>query len=102
MRVKKLRRKCDVRGCRNYETYTLTRVRESGNSVIICKSCLEDALKAVKEYPAEKRKSSENAPQLFYENADNEKTAEARTDAVETLEQENDTPKPVKKTRGKK
>lgn len=47
MRAKKIRRKCSVRGCKNIETYSIARSHEVGNSVIICKSCLEDALKEI-------------------------------------------------------
>lgn len=48
MRVKKIRRKCSVRGCKNIDTYSIARSHEVGNSVIICKSCLEDALAEIK------------------------------------------------------
>ncbi len=91
MKVKRLRRKCDVRGCKNLDTYTLTRVREFGHSVIMCESCLKDALKAVKEYPdtAVKREISETPPKLFYENEKNE---------TENIAEQ----KTVKKTRAKK
>ena len=44
MFVKKIKRICDVRKCKNKETYAISRTREAGNSVIICKDCLKEAL----------------------------------------------------------
>lgn len=49
MNVKRLRRKCSVRGCGNTGSYVISRTREMGYSVIICRECLEQGLKAVKE-----------------------------------------------------
>ena len=49
MYIKKLKRKCNVRGCRNTESYAISKTREMGNSVIICKECLEEALKTIEE-----------------------------------------------------
>ena len=69
MYVKKLRRKCGVRGCRNLESYTLSLRSESGNSVIICRDCLEAALKAIDKYekdaPKVKKSTAKDTP-LFY------------------------------------
>ena len=68
MYVKKVRRKCGVRGCKNIDTYTLSLSRESGNSVIICKSCLGKALGAIDEAVEEKSTlvSHTEAPALFF------------------------------------
>ena len=68
MFVKKVRRKCGVRGCKNIDTYTLSLSRESGNSVIICKSCLGKALGAIDEAVEEKSTlvSHTEAPALFF------------------------------------
>ena len=52
MYVKKIRRKCNVRGCKNVDSYTISLNSELGNSVIICKSCLEKALAAINEAQA--------------------------------------------------
>lgn len=49
MNVRKLKRKCGVRGCKNTESYAISLTREAGNSIIACKDCLESALKAIKE-----------------------------------------------------
>ena len=40
MYAKRLKRKCSVRGCKNTDTFAISRTRELGGSVIICKSCL--------------------------------------------------------------
>lgn len=44
MNVKKIKRKCDVRGCGNTDSFCISRSRELGGSVIICKRCLSEAL----------------------------------------------------------
>ena len=44
MYVKKIKRKCGVRGCKCTETYAISRSREMGNSIIACKDCLMEAL----------------------------------------------------------
>ena len=71
MRVKRIRRKCGVRGCKNLDTYTISLTRESGNTVIMCKSCLENALKAIEDPQPEKdfRVSYYDAPPLFFSSA---------------------------------
>lgn len=44
MYVKKIKRKCGVRGCKNTDTYAISKSREMGNSIIVCESCLVEAL----------------------------------------------------------
>lgn len=46
MNAKRVKRMCSVKGCHNTETYAISKIKEFGG-VIICKSCLEEALKAV-------------------------------------------------------
>lgn len=54
MYARRVKRKCGVRGCRNTESYAISRTREAGYSVIICKSCLKEALDELhKTIPAE-------------------------------------------------
>ena len=50
MNVKKLKRKCSVRGCKNIETYAISKTREMGNSVIICKECLKSGYEATEKH----------------------------------------------------
>ncbi|MCH5187724.1 MAG: hypothetical protein J1F63_04930 [Oscillospiraceae bacterium] len=46
MNVKKVNRLCTVKGCKNTYSYAISRSSEYGG-IIICRSCLEEALKAV-------------------------------------------------------
>ena len=62
MRVKKIKRICGVRGCKNtHNVYALSQRNEMGNSVIMCEDCMKDALKAVAEYvePTKAKKEPE-------------------------------------------
>lgn len=68
MYAKKVKRKCGVRGCKNINSFHISLTREIGNSVIICKSCLEKGLKTVddiKPIPDARVHYSE-APPLFF------------------------------------
>ena len=47
--VKKIKRKCGVRGCKNTETFSISKSREAGNSIIVCKDCLVEALNTIEE-----------------------------------------------------
>lgn len=70
MFVKKVKRKCNVRGCKSTDCFAISRVREVGNTVIICKSCLGKALGAVDEVNPETKSNipvnNAPAPALFY------------------------------------
>lgn len=67
MKIKKIKRKCEVRGCKNTDTYSLTNTNEFGNSVIICEECLKKAVKAVAEYdPSAEKKTVSVPPPLFF------------------------------------
>ena len=70
MFVKKVKRKCSVRGCKNTDCFAISRVREVGNTVIICKSCLGKALGAIDEVNPETKSNipvnNAPAPALFY------------------------------------
>lgn len=44
MVIKKFRRKCDVRGCKNTaNVYILSKYKDIGNSIAICTDCLNKA-----------------------------------------------------------
>lgn len=48
MKVKKIKRICGVRGCKNTaNVYALSKTREMGNSVIMCSDCMKDALASI-------------------------------------------------------
>jgi uncharacterized protein YbaR (Trm112 family) len=67
MNVKKIKRKCAVKGCRNVETFTISKVRDFGDTVLICPTCLEEALQAIKDYDVEKpKKETIPPPAVFY------------------------------------
>ena len=72
MNIKKIRRKCMVRGCSNKETYTVSKNREMGNSIIICRDCAEKILDEIrkKELPeAVPKMKEEEAPEMKEEEA---------------------------------
>ncbi len=69
--VKRIRRQCGMRGCKNTDTYSLSHFNESAASnIIICKDCLDAALEAVKNctMPAVDygRKEQSPPPPLFH------------------------------------
>jgi hypothetical protein len=86
MYVKKIKRKCGVRGCKNTETYAISKSREMGNSIIACKDCLMDALATIGEQnkPIEEAKP---VPASLIE-ASKHYDAELIKDATETLAEE--------------
>ena len=65
MYVKKIKRICGVRGCKNTEVFALSKSREMGNSVIICKDCLKEALASIDNY-VEPVKVKKERTSLFY------------------------------------
>ncbi len=65
MYVKKIKRICGVRGCKNTDVFALSKTREMGNSVIICKDCLKDALASIDNYVEPVKVKTERKP-LFY------------------------------------
>lgn len=66
MYVRRLKRKCIVRGCKNTVTFAISRRREPGNSVIICEDCLKSAIDAIKNIaPGEKNNIPVNNSPAF-------------------------------------
>ena len=59
MKVKKIKRKCGVRGCKNVESFVISKTREMGNSIIICRECMAEALKSTESYvePVKEKKA---------------------------------------------
>lgn len=69
MYARKVRRKCDVRGCRNIDCFAISKSREPGNSIIICKSCLGEGIEAVEKVgsePVVKKAIASEPPPLFF------------------------------------
>lgn len=51
MFVKKFKRKCSVRGCKNTDNvYLVSKRREMGGTIGICTECLKEATKDIAEY----------------------------------------------------
>ena len=54
MFVKKFKKKCGVRGCKNIsDVFIISRRREMGNTIAMCRECMADALKATEGYVEE-------------------------------------------------
>lgn len=65
MKIKKLKRICDVKGCKNKNTYSIAKRLGTGMTVIICEECLKEALEEInklKNLDADK----ENKPEEKY------------------------------------
>lgn len=84
MNIRKVRRKCSVRGCKNTDCFAISKVNEVGNSVIICDSCLKEGLEAVSGYIPEKKKPHTEPPSLFY----NKPVVSASDEPVEAVSDE--------------
>lgn len=81
MKIIRVKRKCGVRGCKEKVSFAVSRTGEMGNSVIICRKCLEEALREVKKFKEPEKTKSGTAPGLFYNtpivgNVKEEKVAE--------------------------
>lgn len=82
MFIKRVKRKCSVRGCKNIDCFAISRTREVGNTVIICKKCVEEALETINQIkPDEKtnvpKQAASPAPPLFFNvNASEERVLE--------------------------
>ncbi len=71
MYLKRVKRKCSIRGCKNTDCFAISRTREVGNTVIACKECLEQALDGIKNIPAEAKSNIPKSgdpviPPLFF------------------------------------
>ena len=48
--IKKVHKKCMMKGCQNRSSYHISLSREIGNSIIICKDCANRAVQMIDEY----------------------------------------------------
>lgn len=56
MFVKRFKRKCDVRGCKNTaNVFLISKRREMGNTIAICTECLKEAQSSIDGYVEEKK-----------------------------------------------
>lgn len=63
MFVKKFKRKCDVRGCKNIaNVYLISKRREMGNTIAICRDCMQEALALTENYTEPAKAIKEERP----------------------------------------
>ena len=95
MFVRQVKRKCNVRGCKNTDCFAISRTREVGNTVIICKSCLGKALSSLDEIDPKTKSNipaldNTSAPSLFFNaKALGTVAAETKVDDVPLVTPEN-------------
>ena len=80
MYIKKIKRKCGVRGCKCTESYAISKTREMGNSIIACKECLMEALNTIEEQ--NKPITFEEAPAVEEEVTETEKSVDDKETPV--------------------
>lgn len=63
MFVKRFKRKCSVRGCKNTENvFVLSKRREMGNTIAMCRDCMKDALASTENYVEPVKVKREDKP----------------------------------------
>ena len=63
MFVKRFKRKCSVRGCKNTaNVYLISKRREMGNTIGICTDCLKDAMSSIETYTEPPKVKKEDKP----------------------------------------
>ena len=66
MFVKRFKRKCDVRGCKNNaNVFLISKRREMGNTIAICTDCLKEAQSSIDGYVEEKKAVVRDNKPLF-------------------------------------
>jgi hypothetical protein len=66
MFIKKFKRKCDVRGCKNTaNVFLVSKRREMGNTIAICTDCLKEAQATIDGYVEEKKTIIKEEKPLF-------------------------------------
>lgn len=85
MFVKKFKKKCGVRGCKNVsDVFIISRRREMGNTVAMCRECMIDALKSTESYKEEVKVKSIPRPLFPHPELDNkEVTISSVADNIE-------------------
>ena len=88
MFVKKFKKKCGVRGCKNVsDVFIISRRREMGNTVAMCRECMIDALKSTENYVEEVKAKSIPRPLFPHPELDNkEVTISSVADNIEEPE----------------
>ncbi len=93
MYARKVKKICSVRGCKNTESFAIAKTRSEIGNVIICASCLAEALSSVdecrKEYDEKVKAVVSSAPaELFYHPEKAKAVVDAGDDAVDDVENE--------------
>ena len=88
MYIRRVKRKCMVRSCKNTDCFSISRTREAGNTVIACKNCLAEAIEAIDTLPEDQKTNVPDAihtqaPPLFF-NADVQEKQAANDKTQET------------------
>lgn len=87
MYIRRVKRKCGIRGCKNTDCFAISRAREIGYTVIMCRDCLKEALEAVEALPEgaktnKPEKQATEAPPLFFSDVLKKKSEEAINSTV--------------------
>lgn len=87
MFVKKFKRKCSVRGCKNTaNVYLVSKRREMGGTIGICTDCLKEAAESIKAYTEPPKVIKEEKP--LFPHPELEVTTSSVTDDKEPKPQE--------------
>ena len=78
MNVKKIKRKCGVRGCKNTASFIISKTREMGGSVIMCRDCMIEALKSTEGYVEPEK--VKKAPKPLFPHSNSEVTLSSAND----------------------
>lgn len=62
MYLKKIKRKCMVRGCRNTESFVISRSRDMSNTIYMCKECISAAKSGVENYKEKPKPPKKDMP----------------------------------------
>lgn len=87
MNVRKLKKRCDVRGCKSLDTFCIARSAELGG-VVICEDCLREALAAIENYVEPKKKTDTKPPELFYSSQVIDKPQDVENETLSTEQDE--------------
>lgn len=90
MFVKKIKRKCDVRGCKNIaDVYLISKRRDMSNTVAMCRDCLKEALASTEGYVEVPKVKAEPKPLFPHPELDVtlSSVAEVEPEPVEVIEE---------------
>lgn len=63
MFVKRFKKKCDVRGCKNTtDVFIISKRREMGNTIAMCRDCMKEALASTENYNEPEKVIREEKP----------------------------------------